>query len=159
MNYSVHFIVTNIVFIFTGSPLSWGCAIALTSFYQLISYFYNTKRMFQKIFVFLSNPPRCPQMLATFEIMSLFSPIGRLQKGKAVFIIMFIRMQFYLFWFLLYRYATDSNHQLLWSSFYTSFFNLVNKLPAFISRFLIKIPNSFSQFGVIARRIYQIKYE
>lgn len=163
MDYSFHIIVVNVAFFFTGAPLAWGAAIALVSFYRIVEHFARragsgaTDGIGQRaraLYARLTNPPLAQSILAMLEIMAMFS------RGRRIPLLMEVaRQQLYLFWFVLFRYATDAHHQQFWRQTSAQLNALFSRLPQRIAGALNGALASVARLGSLATRMYRVKQQ
>lgn len=167
MSFPVHIAVVCLYSIFVGGcPFGFFLNLAFSAVYQLLMVIYYKNQnhsnkvieFLKSIFLKLTNPPVAQSMMVSFELMGLMpSPSSLAGHGKLRSILGVISIQFYIFWYLLFRYATDQMHQQLWSQMYYKIAGFLAKLPAFLNNLLMKLLNMISQFGTISRKIYHVR--
>ena len=159
MNYSIHIVVMCVVYmIFGGAPIPWLLVLTFSSLYQFITFLnYNIQPsspllpIIRKIATKLT-PQTSQQILVLFELMNIMpliktpSPIYR----PILFVI-------YLLWYILYRYATDRIHQMIWAQYKNQILGFASKLPAFLSKLINAFLSQISQLGKLAFKIYRIR--
>ena len=162
MNESIHIIPCNLVFIALRRPsFYWILSIGLTSLYHILAFLTTQflpsnpgNTLLQKcqlLFQKLTANSMCEIVVAMLEIMTLVPSLGR--NGGIFTLFYFL---FYLFWFILYRYATSNCHRLIWGQLRQQVATLAYKLPSFLCRFLMNILNTNEQLGTLSYKIYHL---
>ena len=157
-NYSFHILTITIFFqLIQSRPIQWYIAMGFASFYQILNYiltkYPNSQSkiigIMRKIFAKLTNPPIAFQLLAMFEIMTVW------QAGPRNSLVMsLIGTVVYAFWLLMFRYEVDQCHKLIWGHLKTQIQGLALKCPAIIQKILYPLSTSLEPLGQLAHKIY-----
>ena len=160
MNYSFHILTMQIIlFLLKSNSFQWFISLGFASFFQIISFlsqkFGNRNNFFTNIILkinyFFTNPqaPMAQQLLVIFEIMTLITLGAGKSPGQRV-----LDRIIYVGWFLMYRYATDNTHRLVWNAISTSISRFGMKCPQFLNIILQKLSQTLSPLGTLSFKIY-----
>ncbi|OHS94763.1 hypothetical protein TRFO_10938 [Tritrichomonas foetus] len=158
LDYSVHIIFANFLF-YNALSFSWPLVLGFSSLYQLLNYansaifpHHQGNWIIQKLTLLyqkLTNPPLANFILSTLEIMCLMPP--PLAKSRLI-----ISLSYFVS-YILYRYAVDNTHKLIWSQLRTQIATLAYKLPTFLCNMIMNLLGSFEKVGAIGCKIYAVK--
>ena len=147
LDFSFHILICNIVY-YPYPSTTWFLVIGFGSLFQLSNYymrsFYRNNNGLLDVAVNkIYNVFSRPGAYQSIEL-SLFLQIGLRERG-------FIRLQkmiFTLFWYTLYRYATDRTHQMLWAEIHQKIISF--QLPGII----LQAVNYCCNLGTYAFKMY-----
>lgn len=160
-SFSVHVLLTNALFLYVRTPrFAWNMGLGVASLYQALRFavhyiFPNmpasviTQKV-RQLYNLLEGPPQvASQLLTGCEIMSLFQRSPWLSTFWSIAV-----PQIYVFWYLMFRYATDAMHMHTWRDYNTKFRGLVGKLPTAVAGILLKISEAVASLGNLAMKMY-----
>ncbi|OHS98313.1 hypothetical protein TRFO_35248 [Tritrichomonas foetus] len=163
-NYSFHIGSTSFVFLMTQiHPFLWFVSIGFSSFYQVIRYLViqilprirSENRMTSilvSIYRQLSVPPTAELYLSIFELFTSISLFFSKEKRNPIFSD-FVKA-FYIVWFVMFRYATNKSHQMIWNSISLNFVAIAGTLPNFLGNLIVGSIAGVSCFGNAGLRLY-----
>lgn len=157
MDYSIHIIIMNLVYILIGGcTFSWLLILGFSSFYQCVIYLSSNlpagslQQLIQKIYLKIN--PYVQQILVIIELLN-FAPISSPEKRSSYLISVFI----YIFWFFFYRYATNQIHQMIWTQYRNQIYGFAAKTPNIISKLIYSLVNLFCSIGNLAISLYHVR--
>lgn len=160
LNYSAHVCSINALFFMLGTPFSWYASLVIASGYQVLNYAVTQifprmtpSKLTQTLSGFwqrITNPPMAASALATCEIMTTVAILQlRIGFSEKMF-----ALAVYVGWFVLFRYATDHVHAMVWQGYANSARGFAVKLPAVIGSGVYRVIGVCDGLGVWARRFY-----
>lgn len=165
LNFAFHVSTTSLIFLCVKYyPVFWRIALALNSFYQALQFITThyvagqtnpgmISRYILYIYHRLNNPPVYSTYIAALEIYTII-PLSFNQSITKIHSLVVVKV-FYIFWFLMFRYATNRAHQQLWNTASFYYVSIAGRFPQAISYQMIRLLAMFSNFGTVAEKIYK----
>ena len=161
VNYSVHVLSINFLFSIVLAPTMWYFSMFIASAYQVLNYYVcqvlprkqksSLDERLEGLWRRITNPPAAASTLAMTELMTAAGILQLRMPGSQKLFVFAV----YIGWFVLFRYATDPVHGLIWQQWANSLRGLRNRTPRVVGDMIQLVMNVFNGLGQWAMSFYR----